>query len=208
VEAREEGPFGEWTGYYASDRRPEPVIRVKALYHRNDPIIFGCPPFKQGNSHFGLAPGPQSTIERLKQHGVEEVLDVYQLAKPGVLVVQIKQRYPGHALKAGLALAGGYMGRFVVVVDEDINPRDPLDVLWAIGTRCDPATTINVLNGTMGSALDPRIHPDKKARGDYTASQAIVLACKPYDWIDDFPKTNVASPELRAQTLSKWHELF
>jgi 4-hydroxy-3-polyprenylbenzoate decarboxylase len=100
------------------------------------------------------------------------------------------------------------MGRFVVVVDEDINPRDPMDVLWAIGTRCDPATTINVLNGTMGSALDPRIPPDKKARGDYTASQAIVLACKPYDWLDEFPKTNVASAELRARVLSKWKDLF
>jgi 4-hydroxy-3-polyprenylbenzoate decarboxylase len=122
--------------------------------------------------------------------------------------VQIRQRYPGHALKAGLALSGGYMGRFVVVVDEDINPRDTQDVLWAMGSRCDPATSITVLNGTMGSALDPRIPPDKKARGDYTASQAIVLACKPYDWIQEFPKTNVASPELRAQMRAKWRELF
>jgi len=208
VEAHDEGPFGEWTGYYGSATRPEPIIRVKALYHRTDPIIFGCPPVKNGISHFALTTGPRATIERLKQQGVEEVLDVYQLAKPGVLVVQIRQRYPGHALKAGLALAGGYMGRFVVVVDEDINPRDPADVLWAMGTRCDPATTINVLNGTMGSALDPRIPPDKKARGDYTASQAIILACKPYDWIDEFPKTNIASPELRAQVVAKWKELF
>ena len=95
-----------------------------------------------------------------------------------------------------------------VIVDEDINPRDPGDVLWAMGTRCDPATTINVLNGTMGSALDPRIPPDKKERRDYTASQAVVLACKPYDWYDAFPKTNVASAALRSETMAKWKELF
>ena len=59
---------------------------------------------------------------------------------------------------------------------------------------------------TNRSALDPRIPPEKKARGDYTASQAIVLACKPYDWIDEFPKTNVASPELRAEVLAKWKD--
>jgi len=207
VESHDEGPFGEWTGYYASATRAEPVIRVKALYHRNDPIIFGCPPFKIQTNYYGVSTGPRYTIERLKQQGVEEVLDVQRLAV-GITVVKIRQRYPGHALKAGLALSGGYMGRFVVVVDEDIDAKDPLEVLWAIGTRCDPATTISFLHGTMGSALDPRIPPDKKARNDYTASQAIILACKPYDWIDDFPKTNVASSELRAQIREKWKDLF
>ncbi len=46
TERRDEGPFGEWTGYYASDVRPEPVIRVKRLMHRNDPILLGSPPGK------------------------------------------------------------------------------------------------------------------------------------------------------------------
>ncbi len=41
-----EGPFGEWPGYYASNTRPEPVLQVKAIYHRNDPIIVGAPPMK------------------------------------------------------------------------------------------------------------------------------------------------------------------
>ncbi len=43
---RAEGPFGEWTGYYASDVRDEPVLDIKAIYHRNDPIILGCPPLR------------------------------------------------------------------------------------------------------------------------------------------------------------------
>ena len=38
-----EGPFGEWTGYYAHGRRPETIIEVATIYHRNDPIIFGAP---------------------------------------------------------------------------------------------------------------------------------------------------------------------
>jgi 4-hydroxy-3-polyprenylbenzoate decarboxylase len=41
---RREGPFGEWTGYYASDVRDEPVLDVKAIYYRNNPVILGCPP--------------------------------------------------------------------------------------------------------------------------------------------------------------------
>ena len=44
--ARTEGPFGEWPGYYASAERPEPVFRIKACYHRDDPIVTAAPPAK------------------------------------------------------------------------------------------------------------------------------------------------------------------
>ena len=111
-------------------------------------------------------------------------------------------------MKAALALVSQYLVRAVVVVDEDINPRDPEDVLWAIGTRCDPATTISILNGCNTSALDPRLSPDQRARRDTTTSKAIINACKPYDWIRDFPATNMATPELRAKVLAKWKDLF
>jgi 4-hydroxy-3-polyprenylbenzoate decarboxylase len=141
--------------------------------------------------------------------GVEDVLKVWRLAVPGVTVVQIRQRYPGHAMKAGLALAAAeYMGRLVVVVDEDINPRDPEEVLWAIGTRCDPETSITVLRGCPSIALDPRMPPEKKTKGDLTSSRAVINACKPYEWLKEFPPTNVASPELRRKVLEKWKQLL
>ena len=100
------------------------------------------------------------------------------------------------------------MGRFVVVVDEDINPRDPEEVLWAIGTRCDPETSITILKACQSSVLDPRIPPDRKKRGDLTSSRGIIDACKPYSWIKQFPATNVASPKLRAKVHEKLKELF
>jgi len=210
VESRQEGPFGEWTGYFTLGSRPEPVIRVKALYHRNDPIILGMPPkrYRRNSLNFGLPTKAKNVKDDLRRTGIEDILDVWHLAIPGFTVIQIRQRYPGHAMKAALAASGDYMGRFVVVVDEDINPRDPEDVLWAIGTRCDPETTLTVLKGCTSSALDPRIAPDRKERRDYTSSRAIILACKPYEWIKEFPKTNVASPELRKRVREKWAALF
>jgi 4-hydroxy-3-polyprenylbenzoate decarboxylase len=210
VESKPEGPLGEWTGYFGHGMRPEPVIRVKALYHRNEPIILGMPPFKYRGptSHFGIPSKAINTKERLQKAGIEDVLDVWHLAIPGVIVVQIRQRYPGHAIKAGLAAIAEYMGRFVVVVDEDINPRDPEDVLWAIGTRCDPATSITTVPSCPSSALDPRIPPEQKSRGDFSSSRAILNACKPYEWMDQFPATNTASPELRKKVLEKWKDLF
>ena len=210
VQSEEEGPFGEWTGYFTLGSRPEPVIRVKALYHRNDPIILGMPPkkYRRPTLNYGLPTKAKAVKERLQGIGIEEVLDVWHLAIPGFTVVQIRQRYPGHAMTAALAVSGDYMGRFVVVVDEDINPRDPEDVLWAIGTRCDPETALTVLKGCTSSALDPRIPPQRKEKRDFTSSRAIIIACKPYSWMKDFPKTNIAGPEQRKKVVEKWGELF
>jgi UbiD family decarboxylase len=209
-EARPEGPFGEWTGYYASGTRAEAVIKVQTLYHRNDPILLGMPPLRVRltNSHFGLPTQLTHMRERLVNAGIEDVLDVWPAAVPGVTVVQIRQRYPGHAMKAALAAVGEYMGRFVVVVDEDVDPRDPREVLWAMGTRADPATTITIVPGCQTSALDPRLTPEQRQKRDYTSSRAIILACKPFEWIKDFPPRSTASPELRKRTREKWQELF
>ena len=210
VESRDEGPFGEWTGYYASGTRPEPVIKVKALYHRNNPIILGMPRYGIviRGVIFNFPPMRPNDKEKLQKAGITDVLDVWRLGVPGVTVVQIRQRYPGHAMKAALAASGDYMGRFVVVVDEDINPRDREDVLWAMGTRCDPETSITILKDCPSSSLDPRVPPEQKKRGDLTSSRAIIIACKPYEWIKDFPRTNIASPELRSQVLAKWKDLI
>ena len=49
-----EGPFGEFTGYYASDRRPLPIMEVEAVHYRNDPILLGSPPIKPPRHHCGL----------------------------------------------------------------------------------------------------------------------------------------------------------
>ena len=49
-----EGPFGEFTGYYAAEARPGPVMEVTAIHHRDDPILLGSPPMKPPRFHFGL----------------------------------------------------------------------------------------------------------------------------------------------------------
>lgn len=209
-EARKEGPFGEWTGYYGSATRPEPVIRIAALYHRKDPILLGIPPVKAygPTTVFGLPNRGRRLKTRLDRAGIQDVLDVWPLAIPGVVVVRIKQRYPGHATDAGLAIAGEYMGRFVVVVDEDIDARDPYQVLWAMGSRCDPESSISLIKHGKSSALDPRLPPDQKQRGDFSSSRAVIDACKPFHWIDQFPETNVASADLRSEALQKWGPIF
>ena len=216
VDGRPEGPIGEWTGYYASGSRTEPVVQVKAIYHRNDPILHGQPPVKPPlNSWFPIP--LHSTVmlwNRLEVNGIPGIRSVC-MHGPGsrvVAVISIKQQYLGHAKQVGVLtaslLSGNSHGRWVIIVDEDIDPSDWESVMWAVTTRCDPETSVEIVRGFLSSRLDPTIPPEKRERGDFTTAKVIINACKPYHWMKDFPPVNVASDELRKKILDKWPSLF
>jgi UbiD family decarboxylase len=200
-----EGPFGEFTGYYAADKRPCPVMEVMAIHHRNNPILLGSPPMKPPRFHFGLPFRAASIWSQLEMAGVTDVVGVWQHVAQLMTVVALKQRYAGHAKRAGLiAAANSYMGRLVVVVDDDVDPSDLNDVMWAITTRCEPAEQIDIVRHAWSSALDPRIPPDEKARGVTSHSKAIIEACRPFAWIDKFPPTSALSHAEARAIEEKW----
>jgi 4-hydroxy-3-polyprenylbenzoate decarboxylase len=215
VDSRLEGPFGEWTGYYAGGERTLPVVRVQAIYHRNDPILVGSPPLKPplwGFVGFGV-PVTQApaTWEQLEAAGVPEVQGVWQLEGGGdryITVVSIRQMYAGHAKQAGLVAAGchgsGFQTKIVIVVDDDIDPTNTNDVLWAVTTRCDPATQVDIIKGCWDSDVDPRLSPQNREKGDFTLSRMIIDACKPFHWKDTYPRVNQVSPDLKQKLLAKW----
>jgi hypothetical protein len=58
--------------------------------------------------------------------------------------------------------AAAYLGRFTVVVDEDIDPTDMKDVIWAMTTRCDPVQDIEILRRCWSSPLDPILPKERK----------------------------------------------
>lgn len=86
--------------------------------------------------------------------------------------------------------AGAYAGRYVIVVDDDIDVTSLDEVIWAVLTRSDPATPIDITTNAWSTPLDPRIEPERKAKGDFTNSRAIIDACKPFHWKDQYPKVN------------------
>ena len=214
-ETRVEGPFGEWHGYYGHGARVEPVLRVKAVYHRNDPILAGSPPMRPPILTFGVPIGAAAIWNYLEKADIPDVRGVWcfcggSAAGGGApfVVVSVKQRYNGHAQQAALAAlacrAGNYHGRFIVVVDEDVDPSDLGEVVWAMSTRCDPKTAMNVIDGCWSTPLDPVITPEKKDAGEFISSRAVINACRPYSWIDRFPPVNKMSPELRARIEKQW----
>ena len=93
--------------------------------------------------------------------------------------------------------------RFVVVVDEDVDPTDAFDVMWAICTRCDPAQDIETFRRAWSGPLDPILN-----RESSTNSRAVIDACRPFERLKDFPKVARASPELRERVKVKFAEIL
>jgi len=207
VETLPEGPFGEFTGYYAADKRPCPVMEVMAVHHRHDPILLGSPPMKPPRFHFGLPFRAAGIWSNLESAGVSDVVGVWQHVAQLMTVVALKQRYDGHAKRAALiAAAHSYMGRLVVVVDDDVDPSNLADVMWAITTRCEPSEQIDIIRNAWSSALDPRIPAADKQRGITSHSKAIIDACRPFAWLDKFPPVSALSQEEARAIAEKWGE--
>jgi UbiD family decarboxylase len=202
-----EGPFGEFTGYFAADRRPCPVMEVAAIHYRTDPILLGSPPMKPPRFHFGLPFRAASIWSNLEEAGVTDVVGVWQHISQLMTVVALRQRYDGHVKRAALiAAANSYMGRVVVVVDDDVDPSDLADVMWAVTTRCEPSEQTDIIKNAWSSALDPRIPPDAKIRGVSSHSKLIIEAVKPFAWMDRFPKLSALSYQDARAIEAKWGE--
>lgn len=210
---RNEGPFGEWTGYYASSMRPEPIMKVKRLYHRNNPIILGAPPTRPPCEFNYMRCFMRSALiwKELEAAGVPDVLGVWCHEAGGsrlLTIVSIKQRYPGHARQAGMVAAychaGAYLGRYVIVVDDDIDVTNTNDVLWALTTRSNPEVDIEIIRRSWSGPLDPIIPKGQKGH----SSRAVIDACRPYEWIKDFPAVAESSPDVRRAVEKKWGKIL
>jgi UbiD family decarboxylase len=216
---QEEGPFGEFTGYYAGGKRPDTLVRVKALYYRHDPILLGAPPCRPLHDYSYFSSVLRSAIVKgaLRKAGIPGVKGVW-VSEAGAsrmwVVTSIQQQYAGHAAQAASVAvqcqAGGLMNRYSIVVDDDIDPSNIEDVIWAISTRSDPATDIDILRHCWSNPLDPMISSAEKDRKRLWNSRAIINACRPWDRIQahDFPPVAEATPALLEATRKKWAWLF
>jgi UbiD family decarboxylase len=209
-----EGPFGEWTGHYAGGARPCTVLDIKAIYHRDDPILLGVPPMGAGPDEMARyrAVMRSATIKQnMLNAGVPEVQQVWCHEIGGARMlhgVSIRQRYPGHAVQAGHVAAqcgaSAYASKYIVVVDEDVDASNLDHLLWAMLTRTDPKESISFISGSWDSPADPRLPPERRAAGDMTHSVAVIDACRPWHWRDQFPPTNAPSPEVARKAREKF----
>jgi UbiD family decarboxylase len=201
-----EGPFGEWPGYYTHMGR-ECVVRVRRLMHRNKPILLGNPPLLPITERYGIPLFATRVWQHLESSGISGVEGVWGHCHTLMIVISLKQKYPGHAMQALTATAGLQLGasmyRYVVAVDDDIDPSDLKQVLWAMTTRVDPSESVQVLR-SWTSDLDPRVPPEKREKGDYTSGRMLIDACRPFPWREQFAVANRFSMEMRKKVWEKW----
>jgi 4-hydroxy-3-polyprenylbenzoate decarboxylase len=207
-ETMPEGPFGEFTGYYAGGRSEQPVVRIERIYHRHEPILgLACPMVPPSDFSYSKCVMKAGMIwdevERAGLAGVQGVW-VHEAGCARMFnVIAIKQAFAGHAKQAALLAAscqsGSYLGRFVVVVDDDVDPTNLEEVIWAMCTRCDPAEDIDIARRTWSGPLDPRL-----PKGTTWNSRGLIDACRPYDMLKDFPPVVKASAELRERVSAKF----
>jgi UbiD family decarboxylase len=211
-QVKEEGPFGEWMGYYSDDTVARPYLDVKTILHRNNPILT-CAPQHKPVDETGLLKGIAGSAQiwrALEAAGLPDILGVWNHeGGPATrfTVIQIKQRYPGHARNvlhvASNCQGGAYAGKWTVVVDEDVDAGDLDQVLWAMCTRFDPVTDIDLIQKAWASKRDPLYLP-----GNFN-NRILVDACIPYDMKlkGKFPPVVDVSEELRAKIRAKFKRI-
>ena len=160
MDVRDEGPFGDHTGYY-TPKEPFPTFTLTGIMQRKNPVylttVVGKPILE--DAYIG------KVIERsflpLIKMLHPEVIDFSMPPAgwfQGLAIVSIKKRYPGQAKKVMMGLWGmGQLAltKIIVVVDSDVNVHNVNEVIWAITTRSDAARDTIIINNTPTDTLDP-----------------------------------------------------
>jgi len=219
-EQRPEGPYGEFVGYYAGGAIQSPVIEVEAIYHRDEPIVLGTaagrPPYDY--SYFRCPIRAAMLWNALEAAGVQGIAGVWCHEagySRALAIVAITQAFHGHASQVGHLASqlreAIFGGKYVVVVDDDIDPTNTDEVLWAICSRTNPAESIEFIRDSFGINLDPMVeHSEEYRLQELSMSRGIINACKPFRRVlrGEFPGVVESSPGVREAVRKKWGRLF
>ena len=107
------------------------------------------------------------------------------------------------------------INKFSIVVDDDIDPSNLEEVIWALSTRVEPTTDIDITKESWSSPLEPMIPTEAKAAGRTCAGKAVIRATIPYyrlpegkDTRNIFPKVVKGSKELVAKVMEKYGDIW
>jgi 4-hydroxybenzoate decarboxylase len=152
---RPEGPFGEFMGYYVpvGDNHVFEVTRVAwrkaAVFHS---VLCQSP-----EDIYPLEYAIATRIYRTLSAQVPGLLDVACKSSLLGTVLKLKPAYDGHARHALQAAVGSHLdyNKMVIAVDEDVDPNDYEDVLWAYLTRGRADTRATIIKDVPGFYRDP-----------------------------------------------------
>ncbi len=151
-----EAPFGEWTGYYGPQRL-SPVMEIKAISHRRDPIYLTTF-IGHRDSSVGYSIGWEATVLKRAREADPTVKAVY-LPSSGCggyhVYIQVDKRVEGQPINAAVGAITHGHPKLIIVVDKDIDIFNEEQVLWAVATRVQAGNDVQILRGVRGSSHDP-----------------------------------------------------
>lgn len=209
-----EGPLGEFHGFYSEAPTRKPAIEVTAVRYRKSPImtasLMALYPSSEIGAHQTIMRSAR-ILDNLDSIGCPGIKGVYchPAAASGncMVVVSLKQMYPGHVAQT-LALtaqcpAATYYTKWIIAVDDDVDPTDTDEVIWAMSTCCNPSEDVDFLRQTMSFRADPSIAPQDKPYG----SKILINACTPYRYIKQAPMRTFLRQPVYDRVTRRWQEL-
>jgi 4-hydroxy-3-polyprenylbenzoate decarboxylase len=203
-----EGPFGDHTGFYSlADYYPK--VHVTAVTSRAEPIwphtIVGRPPMED----YWLGHATERIFLPLLKLTIPEIVDMHMPAAGifhNLVFVSIDKQYPGQAYKVMNGLWGqGLMSlaKVIVVLDKDVNVRDPQEAWWVALNHIDPERDVRF---TMG----PIDVLDHSSRGFTFGSKMGIDATRKWKeegFTRDWPNRIVMDEETKQRVDAMWKEL-
>ncbi len=214
TQLRNEGPFGEYTGYYTEELIkpiPKPALDIKRVYFRNNPILWETSVGRPvGDQHmlyaFARNASLWTDLRKMEIPGIQSVYTMPEASGRFWVVVSVKQMYPGHADQVGAAViasnTGSYGIKGIIIVDDDIEADDLPRVWWALGTRYNPARGTQIINRGRSTPLDPALGADENK---FITSRIIMDATIPFEW--KIKPTEIKLTEsMLAKVKARWSE--
>ncbi|HJP03917.1 MAG: hypothetical protein CL799_00380 [Chromatiales bacterium] len=200
-----EGPFGEMFGYLGLEKTDVFWMNVTRITHRRNPWLM--------NSYTGMQRGFTTSplevmYERIMRRSIPSLIDFhYPQDMMGVSFVSIDKTAPGQGLEVGKIVANRVsICKVVVVVDKDLDVLDRIQMLFAMGSRWQPAMATEIIEKGIGTVTDP----SQIVRGE--TSKIVIDATM--QWPEEggpenYPKRNrVLLEELAPDALAQVDKLF
>jgi len=207
----QEGPFGEYSGYMGP-RGMAPIVNITAITHRNNPIyhayVSQMPPSESSLMRsFGRESGIYSHI---KDRLLLPVRDVHITESGGAaayMIISADKLYPGQfwQLVSGAWSIDPSLGKFTIVVDGDIDIRDPFQVEWAMSWRVRPKSDVYIVDNTVPVPLDTATAPAGSPKSDprrALSSKVVIDATRHHE----FPPASLPPGEHMEQVRAMWKE--
>lgn len=211
-EQREEGPYGEFTGFYGS-RAPRPVVKVKAITMRKDPIHLGAyqgrPP--QDSTLMQSIPAEAEILRSVSLSGLRDIVITESGCGAFTGVVSVEKQCEGYGKMVGLAILGTWGGRYIkqlTVVTDDIDPHDESAVAWAVATRVQPHRDVEIMQGLVGIILDPSLPATEHRTGHSRTSKMIIDATGYVEEGKSAPVPCMPPQNMMDHVRSTWLETF